>query len=356
MFNEKLLPEKVRDISPYQVDRNEYEIRLDANESYIDFPEEQRAEIEQILKNQSFNRYPDCEAEKLCKAFADFYGIDEQNVIAGNGSDEIISLLMSCFLDKGKKVAVFSPEFSMYSFYATLAEQQTVVIPKKEDLHIDFELTQSVLQQQKPSLVIFSNPCNPTGVLESKQKLKELILQNPDTIFISDEAYMDFAPDTQKDSFLYETADYPNLCVLKTLSKAFGCAALRVGFLVGDKVSREAFFKVKSPYNLNSLSQSFACAVLENKQNAKNRTQSIVECKKYLEKGLKELENKDFEIVNSSANFILVKTKRAREIYESLLKNKISIRCFDFGGGALRITAGSKQQTDKLLQKLKECI
>ncbi len=353
MFDINLLPQKVRDITPYKVDKNQYKIRLDANESFIDFPEEQRNEIETILSSASFNRYPDCEAEKLCEAFAEYYGIDRRNVIAGNGSDEIISLIMSCFCEKGGKTAVFSPDFSMYSFYATLAEQEVITIGKDENLHIDFDATSEILHKEKPNIVIFSNPCNPTGVLENKESLKKLILSNPKTIFISDEAYMDFADDTEKESFLKDVRDYPNLMVLKTLSKAMGCACLRVGFLVADQIAIQSFFKVKSPYNLNSLSQAFATAVLKNSQSAKARTEKIRLAKKYLEEKLQELESDNFKLVGSSANFITVITPRAEKIYKYLLENKISIRKFSFHGGALRITAGTKEETDILINCMK---
>lgn len=352
MFNKNLFAKKLKNLEPYKVDTNIYRARLDANESFIGASQEILNSFTSILRKTDFNRYPDPDAARVCEAFADFYGIDSANVAAGNGSDEIISILMNGFADKNDCVMTFTPDFSMYNFYAQLAELECVSLPKtKDSLQIDFDAADYLVKQKKAKICIFSNPCNPTGRIEKKSDIAKLASDNPETLFVVDEAYMDFALErANAESFLKDVTNYPNIIVLKTLSKALGSAALRVGFVVADKVFCDMFKAVKSPYNLNAVSQSFAEAILKNKSMLNSCIQKIVSSRDELFDEIVALGIAKPEKMYT--NFIFFETPRATEIFESLKKDGILVRKFAISGGSLRITAGSEQENKLLISAL----
>lgn len=359
MFNEKLFASKLGGLVPYKVDTNKYKARLDANESFIQMPQEIRNKFTEEIRALDFNRYPDPDATSLCEAFAEFYGIDAENVAAGNGSDEIISIIMNGFLDKGSCVMTFSPDFSMYNFYAELAELKSVSCPKtKGDLQIDYTSADAMLKQNDVKLCIFSNPCNPTGRIEKKADIADLAAKNPDTIFIVDEAYMDFAGELAKsESFLADCSEYSNIIVLKTLSKALGSAALRLGFIVGDKAVVDMFKAVKSPYNVNSVSQAFGEAVLREKEMLRKCICDITNNRAKLFEVISEQNltgaDKPYEMYT---NFVFFESPRAEEIYSKLKERGILVRYFRIGEGALRITAGSDNENIMLLEEMRDIL
>ncbi len=340
MFNTNLFAKKLSDVTPYAVDTQSYNIRLDANESYIQLPENTRADINKCINTYKFNRYPDPDATLLVKAFCDYYGVDTNCVAAGNGSDEIISLLMSCFLDFGDSVMTFTPDFSMYAFYAKLYGAVVVECPKNADLQMHFQKAQDTIKQNNVKLCIFSNPCNPTGRIETKADIVALAEACPNTIFVSDEAYMDFAH--KKQSFLNDTQNYSNIIVLKTLSKALGSAALRLGFIVADESFIKMFKAVKSPYNVNGVSQEIGRIILSNKQMLDDFTAQIIASTKKLSDLVAQ--TGVLTPTKTHTNFLFIRDTRAKAIWEYLKSQSILVRYFNIDGGALRITAGSDEE------------
>ena len=138
-------------------------IRLDANESYADMPDEMKNKVLAEINAQAFNRYPDPASTALCKAFADYYGIFTSNVVAGNGSDELISIIFSALLPKHSKVLILTPDFSMYKIYANLYEHSVCTVEKDKDLNITAQAVIDAAKKNSVDFIIFSNPCNPTG-------------------------------------------------------------------------------------------------------------------------------------------------------------------------------------------------
>ena len=352
MFNRNLFAEKLKELEPYRVDTGKYKARLDANESFVSLPEDIRSKMKSAVEDFDFNRYPDPDATLLKRAFCSYYGLKEENVGVGNGSDEIISIIMNCFLDAGSTVMTFSPDFSMYAFYATLAGMKSVVCKKKDDFSVDFDLAAKTVKDNDVKLVIFSNPCNPTGRIEKKKDIKALAQMFPGTIFVVDEAYMDFASVKESESFLCETESYSNIFVLKTLSKALGAAALRLGFIVGDKTVADVFSAVKSPYNVNGISQKFGEILLCEKA-------FLDECTKKLSDSAAKLRSDICSLGLGSpyetyTNFVFYTDERAAEKQEYLRQNGVLIRKFGIGKGALRITAGNQAENELVLKLLSE--
>lgn len=333
------LNEKIRDLVPYEPINGDYKIRLDANESFLPVPEYIMKEVIASELSLQFNRYPDAVAEKLCAAFSSAYGLDPVNVAAGNGSDELISVIFGGFLMRGEAFATVSQDFSMYDFYGSLSEGRAVKIQKEADFTLDVDKVIKTCNDENVRLLIFSNPCNPTSLGLDREKIRKLI-KGVNGLVILDEAYMDF----WDQSMLSEVLNYDNLLILKTCSKAFGLAALRLGFAVGNEKLVRAIKAIKSPYNVNSFSQMMGTVLLSHKAETAAALKQIVASRKELEEMLLKLSEEfpgKLSIIPGCTNFVTVITEDKEEIFSYLLKLGIAIRKFpEF----LRITAGSHSE------------
>ncbi len=343
------LPEKVINLMPYAPNEGNFDVVLDANESFISLDEKIADKLSMEIKNINFNRYPDPTAKKLRQAFADFYSLPWECCVASNGSDEIIGVIINCLTQKGDKILTLAPDFSMYGFYSHLSEVKSIQIDKLGESDKDIEEIIKILEKEKPNMIIFSNPCNPSGKIFTKEQIRKL-LKGCNCLFVLDEAYMDFSDQ----SMLNEFENYDNLIILKTCSKAFGLACLRVGFAVCVKELADKLLAVKSPYNVNTVSQLMAQKVLYEKEYLLSCIEKIIESKKSLCKGIEELEQKyqnSFKSEKTYTNFAVIKTNEANEIFEFLKQKKISVRCFN---GFLRITAGNDKENKAFLQAFEQ--
>lgn len=342
------LAPKAEQLTPYDPIEGNYRVRLDANESFLLPTEEDREKIGEAAANVALNRYPDPLATKLCAAFARRYGIDPSLVTAGNGSDELISVIFSTFLQKGEKVLTLSPDFSMYRFYTSITENPCITLEKGEDFRIDVDRVLETIQKENIRLLIFSNPCNPTSVGLEAAEVRRLI-QGTDALIVLDEAYMDFWDQT----LIREAERYDNLILLRTCSKAVGLAALRVGFAVANPRLTGVLRAAKSPYNVNAVSQEMARILLENDHYAAVYPELILASRDMLLNGLKKLESEGAlqKVYDSCTNFAYVRVKGARWIFERLADNGIIVRCF--GDDYLRITAGTQAENSELLAFLR---
>ena len=342
------LNDKIKNLVPYEPISGTYEIRLDANECPVNLPGDVRAQLRERLDEIAFNRYPDPLAERLVDSFAEYYGVDPEYVTAGNGSDELIFLIESAFLQKGDKMLVVAPDFSMYNFYSSICEVKCESFLKGDDLEIDVDALIDTVNSEGIDLVIFSNPCNPTGKGITRAEAEKLV-SSVDALVILDEAYMDF----WTESLLDKIGEYSNLIIFRTASKLVGAAALRLGFAVANPVISRAIKAVKSPYNVNSVSQAFGEIIYRNKEYLKNRQKTIVNCKEILYNGLVDIAEtqSDITVYSSVANFVFVKTGRSREIWEFLKGKSIVVRLM---GEYLRITAGTENEVGAVLGALDE--
>ena len=347
------LCDKVRELEPYEPIKGSYRIRLDANESFYSMPEELLAEIKDIVDKLDFNRYPDPMAEELIRSFSDYYGIDPENVTATNGSDEMLYLLASAMLKKNSTVVVADPDFSMYNFYSFLSENRIITYSKTELLDINADDLIKAVNDSGGDMVIFSNPCNPTGLGISAEAARKLV-RSVNALVVLDEAYMDF----WDQPILAEAAQYDNLIVLKTASKAVGCAAIRLGFAVANKTITNALRAVKSPYNVNSLTQKIGACVYRHKELLQERRRSIIKNTAELYRSFLKLKEKydlRFDIAEPCANFVFVRTELAGDIFDYLLHSGIAVRFFK-SAGALRITAGSEEENAEVMQYIEKYI
>lgn len=337
------LNDKIKALTPYDPICGEYPIRLDANESYLSFPDEIRAEMGQALARAALNRYPDPYAEEVCARFAAFYGISSDLVTAGDGSDELISILMNAFLQKGDRVLTLAPDFSMYRFYTSIVECPCITLQKNADFTIDPQQVIETAKREGVRMIVFSNPCNPTSVGLPAQGVRE-ILRGTDALVVLDEAYMDF----WDQSLLHEAAQYENLIILRTCSKAIGLAGIRLGFAVANEMLTRVIRSVKSPYNVNSVSQALGSVAFSHPEQLRHNIERLIESRESLYALFQSLAA-DFpgkvEAARPVTNFIWAKCERAEELFDALKKQGIIVRHM---GEYLRVTAGRNHENEKV--------
>jgi histidinol-phosphate aminotransferase len=358
---EDFLNPKIKKIDSYSLNRDitSFEIRLDANESFSNLPDYIVEDIHNNIKKIKFNRYPDPAATELTKKYAEYLKISEnvdvdaKNIAVGTGSDELLNIIINSFLSKGDKILTFTPDFSMYAFYGEIIEAEVIKVQKSgaDNFAIDFDEISDRINKENIKLVIFSNPCNPTGQLIQKNVLEKFI-RNVNIPVVLDEVYMSFADDKEKKSFLYDLKEYPNLIIMKSLSKAIGLASIRVGFAISNEVFINMIKTVKSPFNVNAISQKIAEVVISYPDYLAECLKIIKENKKNLQTNIKNLfsDKKDFKVYDTETNFILVETEQAKNIFDYLLNNKILVR--NINNKYLRITTGNSDENEKLIKWL----
>lgn len=340
------LNKKVEGLEPYDAVAGEFQVRLDANESFINPGELMRKEILEAVAKIQYNRYPDASCKELREKFGALYKIDPELVVAGNGSDELITVIMGAFLMAGDKLLTFSPDFSMYQFYGHTYEKEGIVVEKNEELELTAEIAITAIKDTNPQVILFSNPCSPSSLVMKKENVIKII-ESTDSLVIVDEAYMEFADE----SVMQLVNQYDNLIILKTCSKAMGCAAIRLGFAISSPKIIKALNAVRSPYNVNSVTQAIGAVVLSNQSYIKDAISQIIEAREELYQGLLVLQGKPSvnRILKPSTNFVLVELEDAKFVYEELCKQSIIVRKL---GNTLRITAGNKEENQRVINAI----
>lgn len=294
-----------------------------------------------------FNRYPDGDPINLKQKLAEINRAKPENIFLGNGSDELIDLTLRIFCEPGKdSILMMNPSFVMYEIYAKMNNLKV----EKLDLNSDFQLEKdpflNIVSQSKAKVLFLCSPNNPTG--NSIEDL-EFYIQNFKGIVVVDEAYIEFSPNISAVSLLDK---YPNLIVLKTLSKAFGMAGLRVGIGFSSLEIADLFIQFKPPYNISSESQRLALEQLSQSETLSNNVQLILQEKEKLKKDLEQIKAV-VKIYPSDANFFLIEFKNAEHAYQQFLNQNIltSLRHPAIKNG-LRISVGTAEENSELLKAL----
>lgn len=323
-------------------------VLLNANECSWGFPEDIRKEIQAALFKVNLNRYPDNDQTELLEAYASVVGVAKENLLAGNGSDQMLGILIGTFSEKGKTVFTDIPDFSMYDYYASVYHADIRKFSLQEDGR--FSIPEFIAEGKKnhASMVIFSNPNNPTGHCLSLQEVEELLNGFKDIPVIVDEAYIEFA-DEKSSISLIDT--YPNLYVTRTLSKAYGLAGARVGFMISCQDNMAVIKPKAVPYALNSLSMKTASVVLKHQDIVQKSIQKI---KLEREKMYREISSlKTFHFFKSQANFLYGRCDHIDQL--KALFDQENIRIRTYGEDChFRITIGNEKENAAVMQVLRK--
>jgi len=345
------IPQKTLELTPYDPTEAKYKVKLDANESPLSLPQAILSRAMERIAQMDINRYPDPAFKTLRSLAAKEFGVADGCITAGNGSDELISVVLNAFCGRGDKVMVLKPDFSMYAFYAEIYELVVADAMKPDGFGICVDEIIAAVRRAQPQVLIFSNPCNPAGQGLARGDVLRLIEALPDTLIIVDEAYMDF----WDQSTLPDITAYKNALVLRTMSKAYGMAGIRLGFAIAHPFLIQQIDKVRSPFNVNTLTQVVAEEALRDTTWARERIEYIKECTRQLGSSLKQLSLRwpGLKIIDTNTNFCILKCDKYAIIYNELLKKDICVRCFK-AYGFLRITAGSSEENAALIAALEE--
>ena len=338
---QKLVRSHIADLQPYSSARDEFDaddgdvVYLDANENPFD---------------NGVNRYPDPQQRKLKEVIARGRGVAANQLLLGNGSDEVLDLIFRAFCTPNKdNVIVMPPTYGMYKVLANI----NCVSLDEAPLNNDFQLvTKDILNQisSQTKAIFLCSPNNPSGNSFRREDILTL-LQSFTGLVVVDEAYIDFS--TQK-SLTAELPSYPNLIITQTLSKAYGLAGIRLGICIASEEIINILNKIKPPYNINSLTQERAISALEDWDTTQRQITQIIAERKGL---FAQLENISFveKVYPSDANFLLVRVDDANKRYAQLIQNNIVVRNRSKQVGCencLRFSVGTPQENQILIETL----
>jgi len=299
--------------------------------------------------------YPDGNCYYLKRKLAAFLDVEENQLLIGNGSDEILKLLAETFLNNGDEVIMARPSFSEYEFTATVMGAKCIFIPLLDFKHDLSAMGDAITDKTK--IIFLCNPNNPTGTIVNKTEVDEFMNRVPeDVLVIFDEAYYEYA----------ESPDYPdgldylrqgrNVVVCRTYSKIYGLAALRIGYAVTTAEITAAVDRVTEPFNVNMLAQIAATAALDDEEHVKASLNMNSEGKKYL---YKEFEQMGIKYLATDANYIFLDTGRdCQEVFNKLMKMGVIIRTGDIFGYPtfIRVTVGSAAENKRFINSLRSIL
>jgi len=349
---ECLIRPEIRDLDAYQVPDAAGLIKLDAMENPHTWPEGLRREWLEALRAVHLNRYPDPQGDELRAALRASMGIpDAMGLLLGNGSDELIQMLALTVARPGCKMLSLEPGFVMYRMIALFAGMEYVGVPlRAEDFSLDLPTLLASVEREQPAIVFIAYPNNPTGNLFDADAVVRIIEAAPGLVVL-DEAYTPF---TDR-SFLPRLGDWPNLLVMRTLSK-MGLAGLRLGYLAGPDEILAEINKTRLPYNINVLTQASAAFALRHRKVLDEQTWRIRAERSRLFTGLSGPDG--VRPYPSETNFILLRvpTGRASEFFESLKRGGVLVKNLDgtqpLLDDCLRVTVGRSEENDAFLAAL----
>lgn len=342
-FNVKnLVRENIKSLKPYSSARDEFKeatsnmVFLDANENPF---------------NNGVNRYPDPQQMSVKDLLAKQNGVSKENILLGNGSDEVLDLIFRAFCEPNRdNVITLPPTYGMYGVLAKLnaIENRKLLLTKQFQPNIEII---SRAKNNNSKIIFLCSPNNPTANSFNISKVEQ-ILNTFEGIVLIDEAYIDFS---EQESWLNRLEEFPNLIVTQTLSKAYGMAGIRLGICYASKEIISILNKIKPPYNVNELTQQRALERLSNFDEVNIEVKNILEQRSLISSELKAISFVE-QIYPSDANFVLVKVDDASKRYRQLIEKGIVVRNRtneSLCENCLRFTIGTKQENEKLIEVLK---
>ena len=319
----------------------EAEVFLDANENSLGSATE-----------GFYNRYPDPHHKALKNKWSEIKGVATNSIFFGNGSDEPIDLLIRLFCEPGEDhIITLPPTYGMYAVSSAINAVENVKVPLSKEFQIDLNGVKAVINRHS-KLLFLCSPNNPSGNLLDKQAMLELVKIFPGIVVV-DEAYIDFSPEA---SWINELINYRNVVVLQTLSKAWGMAGIRVGVAMADPYVVSMLERIKPPYNLSQANQQLALEALNAEAKKNEKVDMLLAERDRLINELKDLGQVQ-EIIESAANFLLVRFDQAQGLFDYLINEKVIVRNRTkelYCENCLRLTVGTPDENTRLIHLIKE--
>jgi histidinol-phosphate aminotransferase len=350
---ESVIRDDVRAMTAYAVASADGLVKLDAMENPYGLPEPLRRDIAEAVAAADFNRYPDPTAPALVRRLRQVMDIGpEHGVLLGNGSDEIIHIIIQCVARPGAVVLAPRPSFVMFGLYAQFAGLRYVGVPLREDFDLDAGAFMEAMREHRPAVVFIAYPNNPSGNLFPEEVLARIVAAAPGLVVI-DEAYHAFAGK----SFMPRLGEFPNLVVMRTLSK-LGLAGIRLGYAVGRPGWIGEFDKVRPPYNVNVLTQVVAERVLAHHNVLDAQARSISADRERLARELGALPHT--RVFPSEANFLLIRVPDAPKVFEGMRRRGVLVK--NLHGGmplldhCIRITVGTPEENRRCIAAFSQAL
>lgn len=343
---------QLTDIRPYDPKYLPARAFLSANENPRDVEQEIRREIMSAVKRVPLNRYPDPLANDLRDMIAEANGLDRDQVLVGNGGDELLFNLALAWGGPGRTFLNLPPTFSVYENNARLTNTTVVNIPRMADYRIDEEAVLERVAQGGIDYLIVTSPNNPTGELASESFIVKL-LETTDALVMVDEAYFEFSRSTTR-PYLQQ---HKNLVILRTFSKAFSLAGVRMGYILGDPDVIREFVKVRQPYSVDAISQAVAQVVFAHRASFEPGIRTIIEERTRIVDGLNRIPG--VKSYPSSANYVLLRVQNAATIWEMLYARGILVRDFSrapYLEDCLRVSVGTPEENNSFLHALRDAV
>ncbi len=359
----QLVREEVLKLQPYKPGKPSEEVKrelgvedvlkLASNENPIGPSPKALEAIQAALKEVHI--YPDGGCHSLKHALASHLKIGEENLILGNGSDEIIKIIAETFLNQGEEVICGDPTFSQYAWAARIMGARCVAVPMK-NFHYDLEAI-SLKIRPRTKLIFLGNPNNPTGTMITRQEVDNL-LKNipPHVIVVFDEAYSEYVTSPDFPDTLAYVRSGAQVITLRTFSKIYGLAGLRIGYAVAPPEMVDYMNRARNPFNANSLAQAAALASLADHEHVKKSQKLVAEGIKYL---YREFKRMGLSWVPTQANFVLLHVGvDSHELFRKMLQEGVIVRpCGIFGlRDYIRVTVGTWAQNSRMVRTLENCL
>jgi len=330
-------------------------IKLSSNENPLGAsPEVVRAIVGQLeSEDLKLSVYPwERNEESLREEIARYVGVDVSRIVLGAGIDGVMDTLARIFIGNGDEALIPVPTFSLYESLVKIVGGTPRYIPRKPDANYDIPVNDVIAAcNDKTRMIFLSSPNNPTGNCIAEDEVREIAESLPSAMVVIDEAYVEFADK----SLVNLVNEYENVLVLRTFSKAFGLAGLRVGYAILPEWLVSIYKKVALPFTVNNVALTAAIAALKDKKHLRRSVDLVRVGRPFLQENLQGL----FTVYPSEANFVLVDVspRTAREVFDALLKKRITVRdCSSFRGAGdllIRISVGTKEQNEKVVAALK---
>lgn len=340
------------DVVPYDPKYLPADVMISANENPRPVPAEMQAKIAKAIARVDMNRYPDPLANRLRTMIGEAWGYSKDYVLLGNGGDELLFNIALAWGGPGRTMLTFPPTFSVYEANATLTETTVVAIARKDDFSLDEQAILDRVAAGDIDYITITSPNNPTGNCTSVGFIKQL-LEATDALVMVDEAYGEFGGE----SMIPYLDQYPNLVVLKTFSKAFSLAGVRLGYIMANPSVIKEFIKVRQPYSVDAVSQAIGEAVYEDRALLQPQIDDIIAQRAVLADALANLPQ--VEVFPSEANYLLVRIPHADSVWQQLYDRSVLVRDFSHSAGltdCLRITVGTQQENERLVAALCEIL